>query len=382
MQKYRIFAINPGSTSTKIAMFENETQLFSSNISHKAEDLAVFTEMCEQLDYRYQIIENELAEQGISLHGVSAFVGRGGGVQTVRGGTYRVNEIMLEHSRIGVSGQHPSNLGALLADLFAGRYGGDVFVVNGPTVDEFQEVARITGLAGVYRSSIVHALNQKEVGIRYAAKTGRRYEELNLIITHIGGGVSVTAHRQGRMIDSNDIINGDGPLAPTRAGALPAVKLLRECFSGAYTEKQLYARITKNGGLVEHLGTSDAREVNRRIEAGDQYAKLIYDAMIYQIAKNIGACAAILRGVVDGIIITGGIAHDRYVVDCLKEQIGFLGKVAVMPGEFEMEALAAGALRVLCGQEKPLCYTGEPVWTDFEELRYRSGYRASMELVH
>jgi butyrate kinase len=364
-KKYKVFAVNPGSTSTKIALFEDDRNIFSANVSHDAARLKEFKDISEQLPYRRETILSELAKDNINLEGIDAFVGRGGGLVGVEGGTYAVNEIMLNHARTGFSVKHPANLGSQLAYDFAMTYGGKAFVVNPPDVDEFQPVARITGFADVFRESRGHPLNQKETGIRYAAEIGRRYEDLNLVISHIGGGVTVTAHEKGRMVDSNDVINGDGPMAPTRAGSLPAVALIKLCFSGKYTEKELYDRITKNGGLVDHLGISDVREVLKRIEDGDERAKLVYDAMIYQIGKNIGAYAAVLKGSVDAILISGGLANDPYLIRKIKDMAGNIAPIRVYAGEFEMEALANGAIRVLDGREQVKTYTGIPVWTGF-----------------
>ena len=366
MKNFKIFAINPGSTSTKIAMFEGEKEIFSKNVSHDANKLKEFKEISDQFDYRKETILKELEEAGISLEGVDAFSARGGGLVNVEGGVYRVGETLLHHATIGFTVKHPAMLGAQLANAFSKEYGGQAFVVNPPDVDEFQDVARVTGLKGVYRESRIHALNQKEIGIRYAAAKGVKYEDLNLIICHIGGGISVTAHQKGRMIDSNDIANGDGPMAPTRCGQLPVKNVIQMCFSGKYTAQEMRNKTTKTGGLVDHLGTSDAREVRAMMEEGNAYAKLIYDSMIYQIGKTAGSMAAVLHGMVDGIIFTGGISHDAYLVEKLTEMIGFIAPITVMAGEFEMEALAAGALRVLTGQEEAKEYTGVPVWKGFD----------------
>jgi butyrate kinase len=238
-------------------------------------------------------------------------------------------------------------------------------VVNPPDVDEFQDLARITGIKGLYRVSHLHALNQKETAIRYAASIGARYEDLNLVVAHIGGGISVAAHRKGRMIDGNDIVGGEGPMAPTRAGSLPAADLIRLCFSGKFSEKELLARCMKNGGFVDHLGSSDALEIKERIKQGDAYAKLAYHAMIYQIIKSIGAMAAALEGEVDGILLGGGLAHDGELVDKITAACSFIAPVHAFPGEFEMEAMASGALRALRGEEIVKTYSGEPVWRGF-----------------
>lgn len=368
MKQYKIFAINPGSTSTKVALFEGDKALFSVNVSHDAEKLKTFRDISDQFEYRKQTILEEIAKAGYPLEDVDAFVGRGGGLVSLPGGTYTVNDILYEHARVGFTVKHPAMLGPQFAKYFADLYGAKAFVVNPPDVDEFTDLARVTGWKGVYRESRIHALNQKEIGIRYAASRNKKYEEMNLIICHIGGGISVTAHERGKMVDSNDIAQGDGPMAPTRAGAIPVKDVVKACFSGAYTEKEMYERITKTGGLVDHLGTSDAREVGAMMKEGNRYAALIYDAMIYQIGKYAGSMAAVLKGKVDGIVFTGGISHDKYLVDKLSEMLSFIAPVTVMAGEFEMEALAAGAVRVLRGEEKAKEYTGVPVWNGFHEV--------------
>lgn len=363
----RILAINPGSTSTKIAVFYSCEPVFSLNIAHAAEDLKKYPTVDDQLLYRKEMVEQALRERGIDLTDIDVFVGRGGGLVPICGGTYTINDKLLEHARLGLAGKHPAQLASQICDLFSRQTGAPAFVVNPPDVDEFDEISRVTGLADVYRESRIHTLNQKEVAIRYCSAHGVRYEDSRLIVCHIGGGTSVTAHCGGRMIDSNDIMNGDGPMTPTRSGALPAVSVLRMAFSGKYTEKQLKERINKNGGLMDHLGTADAREVERRIAAGDSYAKLVYDAMIYQIAKCVGSFACTLCGKVDAILLTGGMSNSSYLTGKLREYIDWIAPVEIMAGEFEMEALAAGAVRVLEGQEKALEYTGKPVWEGFKK---------------
>jgi butyrate kinase len=365
-KKYKIFTINPGSTSTKIALFENGTMLFSANVSHDAARLKEFREIPEQYPYRKETIVNELVKRSISLEGMDAAVGRCGGMGPTTGGTFAINDLLLLHSMSGRVTKHPANLGAQLAHDFATTYGGKAFIVNPPDTDEFDLIARVSGLADVPRESKSHPLNQKEVAHRYVARLGKRYEDLNLVISHIGGGVSVTAHKKGRMIDSSNNIDGDGPMAPTRAGGIPATAIVRMCFSGKFTEKGMYDRITKNGGIVDHLGTSEVVDVLERIKKGDSYAKLVYDAMIYQIGKDIGAYATVLKGDVDAILLTGGIANDTYLVEKITDMVKYIAPVTVYAGEFEMEAMAAGALRVLTGQEQPKTYTGEPVWRGFE----------------
>ena len=368
MAEYRVLAINPGSTSTKIAVFEGETEVFKKNVTHDADELAKYATVADQLDYRVETILAVCKEQGVDLSTCDAFVGRGGGLNSCAGGTYAVNAKMLEHARRG-GGNHPAALGSQIAQKFAEQYGKKAFIVNPPDVDEFQDVARVTGLHDVFRTVSIHALNQKETAIRVAKDLGKTYETSNFIVCHTGGGVSVTAHRQGKMVDSNGIINGEGPMAPTRSGALPAVPLIDLCFSGKYTRDEMYKRITKSGGFVDHLGTSEAIEVGERAKAGDKYAELVYHAFWYQIVKEIGAMAAVLAGKVDAIILTGGISHDKDLCAYIQEMCSFIAPVEVRAGEFEMEALAAGACRVLNGEEEAKVYTGEKVFTDFEYLK-------------
>ncbi|UWG99061.1 butyrate kinase [Dehalobacter sp. DCM] len=360
-KNYKILVINPGSTSTKIALFNNEEEIFNTNISHEPEEMKCFKEVQEQLPYRRDMVERELALKGTEISDIDIFVGRGGGLVPIAGGTYEVTAKLAEHASKGMSGQHPAQLASQICKQFADRYGKHAFVVNPPDVDEFDLIARISGVKGLYRESRIHALNQKEVALRYCAAKERKYNEINLIICHIGGGISVTAHRKGKMVDSNDIMNGDGPMAPTRAGSLPYLKVIKMAYSGEYTEKELVSKLNKEGGLTDHLGTADAKEVEKRIIDGDKYAETVYNAMIYQIAKSVGSCACVLKGNVDAILLTGGISHSKYLVDTLKEYIGWISPIEVMAGEFEMEALAAGALRVMRGEEEAVVYTGQPL---------------------
>lgn len=365
----KIFVINPGSTSTKVALFEDATRIWGVNVAHSASELKRFKEIRDQLPYRLETITGELEKANISLEGVDAFAARCGGLVGLKGGVYTANDKLLEHACGCFTVSHPNTLGPQIAKALQKIYGGEVFCVNPPDVDELDDVERVTGFHEVFRQSKGHPLNQKENCIRYAASRGKKYEDMNLICCHIGGGVTVAAHRHGKYCCVNDCINGDGPMAPTRSGWVPATDLIRMCYSGDYTEQELYDRVTKNGGLTDHLGTSDAREIVERIQSGDRYAKLIYDAFIYQIAKAVGGCAIALKGHVEAIILTGGIAHDEYLVEHLSEYIGWLAPISVQPGEFEMEALAAGALRALRGEENVLEYTGIPVFSNFDYLK-------------
>lgn len=360
-ENYKLLAINPGSTSTKIAVFYNDTKIFSANIEHDADRLKKFVEISEQYPYRKEMIMDALVEEGILLEDISAFVGRGGGLASCEGGTYPVNAIMLEHAKTSFGAKHPANLGSIIANDFAETYGKTAYVVNPPSLDEFQPVARISGLASIPRKSSFHALNHKEVALRAAAEIGKSYDEVNLVIAHIGGGISIAAHKRGKAVDATDAINGDGPMAPTRTGELPAAGLISLCYSGKYTQREMSDFVTKNGGFVDHLGTSDVLEVLQRIKEGDTYAKLVFDAMIYQVGKSIGAYATVLNGAVDAIVLTGGIVRDQGLVEKITEMVSYIAPIKVYPAEFEMEALANGVLRVLNGLEQPKTYTGVPV---------------------
>lgn len=366
----RILAINPGSTSTKVAVFDGDSCVFKANVAHDAEELAKFSTTAAQLPYRRDTILSTLSEADFRVGDCTAFSGRGGGLQACVGGVYEVNQKMLEHARSGkYGGDHPAALGCQLAYEFAQSCDARAFVVNPPDTDEFCDEARFTGLAGVYRTSSIHALNQKETALRVCADRGLDYRKANLIVAHIGGGVSVTAHRQGSMVDSNGIISGEGPMAPTRIGALPVKTVVDLLSCGKKSAEEFRGLLTRNGGIVDHLGTADMLEVRSRIDRGDAYAKALYESFCYQIAKEIGAMAAVLSGKVDALILTGGIAHDLDLVEYLRDRIGFIAPIEVRAGEFEMEALAAGALRVLRCREDIKIYTGIPPFKGFDSLK-------------
>jgi butyrate kinase len=366
LKTYRILAINPGSTTTKIAVFDNDKEIFKVTLEHDANELNKFKDLSQQKPYRLEKIKEVLQEHNIPLESIDAFVGRGGGQEAMEGGTYTVNDLAYEHARIGYRAVHPCILGSQTARDLGDLYGKPSFFVNPPCVDELIDEARVSGMKEVLNRNHVHALNQKEVGHRYAESVGKNYEDLNLVIAHLGGGISITAHRKGRMIDTNDCLGGSGTFAPTRSGSVSAIGLLKMCFSGKFTEQEIYNKITKNGGLVDYLGTNDVREVRRRIAEGDKYAELILNAMIHQIKKDIGAMCAVLDGQVDAIILTAGVAHDQELVESIRKSLSFVAPVVAMPGEFEMEALARGALNVLTGKEKAKEYTGiSPVKPEF-----------------
>lgn len=359
-------AINPGSTSTKVGCFEGEKALFTVNVEHDAEELKKFPTISSQLPYRKAAICQALEEAKIDLKTVDAYVGRGGGLLAVEGGTYIVNETLLDHARRGANGvAHPAQLGSQIANEFAAQFQKPCFVVNPPDTDELTLYARMTGIKGVYRNVHLHALNLKETAIRHSNRNGCRYEDKNYIVCHIGGGISISAHEKGRMIDGNDIVGGEGPMAPTRCGEVPAMEMIKLCFSEK-DKKAVSALCTKTGGFVSHFGTSNALEVVQRASEGDQYAALIWNTMIYQIIRYIGAMAGVLHGKVDGILLGGGIVHNKELVEKITAACSWIAPVFAYPGEFELEAMAAGAIRVLSGTEDAKVYTGKPVWSPNE----------------
>jgi len=360
---YKILAVNPGSTSTKVALFENEEKAFSLTVEHSAEELGRFETISEQLPYRMQLIRQALAEQKVDLTGLSACVGRCGSVLPVEGGTYELSPLMLEHARVGINGvYHPAQLGGQIAHVFAREYGCPVFAVNPPEVDEFEPLARLTGIRGIQRESHLHALNLKETAIHHARLMGESYEQRNYIVCHIGGGISVTAHRKGRMVDGNDIAKGLGPIAPTRCGTIPVGYLLEYSKASGEPVEKLMKLCTRSGGVVSLLGTSDMKSVAEKALAGQHPEKLVWDAMIYGICKEIGAMAAVLEGDIDGILLSGGLVFNENLVEQITRRCGFLAKVYAYPGELEMEAMANGVLRVLRGEEQAKQYSGVPVF--------------------
>ncbi len=353
----KILVVNPGSTSTKMAVYDDEKPLLLRNISHTAEQLAPFGNIIEQQDFRRQLILDELKQAGIALQ-FDAVIGRGGLVKPIAGGVYEINSQMLNDTLHGcVMHSHACNLGCLIAHEIASSIPGcRSFIADPGVVDELSPLARISGSPLMPRIAIWHALNQRAIARRYARGIGKEYEDLNLIICHLGGGISVAAHEHGRAIDANNALDGEGPFSPERAGSLPAVDLIRLCFSGKYNEQQLLKRIAGKAGLNAHLGTNDMREILERIKNGDSHAKLIVEAMLYHIAKNIAAESAVLCGNIDAILLTGGLAHSEYVVNELRRRVGFLAPVYCFPGEDEMEALALNALAVLQGRREAKVY--------------------------
>lgn len=353
----KILVINPGSTSTKVAVYEDEKPILLRNIAHSAEELAPFGNITEQQEFRRQLVLDELKMADISME-FDAVIGRGGLVKPISGGVYEINQRMLDDTLHGcVMHSHACNLGCLLAHEIAAQIPGcRSFIADPGVVDELSPLARISGSPLMPRICIWHALNQRAIARRYARGIGKEYEDLNLIICHLGGGISVAAHEKGRAIDANNALDGEGPFSPERAGSLPAVDLIRLCFSGKYNEEELLKRIAGKAGLNAHLGTNNMREILKRIQQGDEHAQLIVDAMIYHIAKNIAAESAVLCGHVDAILITGGMAHSDYIISRLRKRIEFLAPVYTFPGEDEMEALALNALAVLQGKREAKLY--------------------------
>ncbi|MBU5425760.1 butyrate kinase [Tissierella pigra] len=352
----RLLIINPGSTSTKIAVFDDEKSIFEETLRHSVEELSPYEKIYDQYEFRKNIIVNILEKNDITIDSLDGVVGRGGLLNPIEGGTYEVNDLMLEDLRIGKKGEHASNLGGIIAYEIAKEVGKRSFIVDPVVVDELQDVARVSGLKEIERTSIFHALNQKAVARRHAKELGQNYEDLNLIVVHLGGGVSVGAHEKGKVIDVANALDGEGPFSPERAGSLPVGDMIKLCYSGKYTYNEVKKMLTGNGGIVSYLKTNDAREVTERIANGDKYAELIYNAMAYQVAKEVGACAAVLKGKVDGILLTGGIAYDKLFTSWVEESVKFIADVTIYPGEDELTALAEGGLRVLRGEEAAKVY--------------------------
>jgi len=353
----RILAINPGSTSTKIAVFDGKEQVLVKNIKHTTEELSEYEKITDQTDFRRSVIINELEENKIPLTSIEIVIGRGGLIKPIPSGIYKVNELMKEHLYIGFSGEHASNLGGLIADNIAQAIGLSASYIADPVVvDELLPVARISGHPLFERVSIFHALNQKAVARQYARDIGKNYDELNLIVAHMGGGVSVGAHEKSRVIDVNQALDGEGPFSPERAGTLPTGQLVNACFSGKYTKDEVKKMLVGKGGYVGYFGTNDAYQIEKDAEAGDEKANLIQNAMAYQIAKAVGEAAVVLRGKVDAILLTGGIAFGKPIVDEITRYIDWIAPVKVYPGEDEMRALAFNALLILNSETKPKNY--------------------------
>jgi butyrate kinase len=346
---YKILSINPGSTSTKVALYEDENELYCTNIEHGTEELKGYEKITEQLDFRLESVRKEIARQNTDLSELSAVVGRGGMFPPISAGGYLVNEDMKRMIYGDKVVDHASNLGALIAASIADPLGIPAYIYDAVSADEFCDLARVTGFPEYSRRNFSHVLNTKAMGRKYAKEKGGAYSDFNLIIAHLGGGISISAHKKGRIIDS--ISDDGGPFSPERSGSVPLNFIVELCYSGKYTKGEVLRKIRGGGGLKAHLDTADCRQIEERIAAGDEHAKLVYEAMGYQIAKGIGTICPVFDGPIDAIILTGGVAFSKMITDMVKEKVSFIAPVAVYPGENEMESLTLGALRILREEE-------------------------------
>lgn len=365
---YRILTINPGSTSTKAAIYENDQEIWNANITHSADELNAFESLGDQGPFRRDAVLSAIAEAGLDANAFDAVVGVGGvGLAGVRYGTYAINDIMLDDAASGKYATHPNNLGVIIADELARACDAKAYAAGMASSEEFHNVAHVGGFAETPRRCCVHMLNTKEVALRHAASQGKHYQDMNLVIAHVGGGITVAAHRHGLVIDGTDGVDQEGPMTPNRPGTVKLVSFMKLIAGKDLAEQKKL--VSTQGGFVSHLGTNDALEVKRMIEAGDEYAALVYDALLYQVGGWIGHMAAVLEGDVDGIILTGGLMNDDYAADYITRMTSWIAPVSVYPGELEGEALAAAALRVLRDEEELLEYTGNPVWDGFGDLK-------------
>jgi len=359
VSRENILVINPGSTSTKTAVYNiNGVRVVQKNLSHSSEDLGKFKKVTDQYEYREKIILDWLKEEKIETESLLAVVGRGGLLKPIPGGTYKVTDAMVEDLKAGVQGEHASNLGGIIAKIIGDLEGIPAFIVDPVASDELEDIARISGMPEVPRRSLVHALNIKAVARRAAKDMGKSVEEVNFIMAHLGGGISIAPLRRGKIVDVSGADDG-GPFSPERTGGLPVGELVKMCFSGKYTQEEMLKKILRRSGLTGYLGTHDARDVERMIQNGDKNADLVFDAMAYQIAKELGSMAAVLKGQVDAIVLTGGLAYSRLLCERIIRRVEFIAPVKIYAGEDEMQALAEGAIRVLKGEEKAKIYEDE-----------------------
>ena len=353
---YKLLIINPGSTSTKIGVYEDETPIIVETLRHSSDEINAYASIFDQYQFRKDVILKVLKDKNFDINTLNAVVGRGGLLKPIESGTYEIGETMLKDLKAGVQGQHASNLGGIIANAIGKSLNIPSFIVDPVVVDELQDIARISGMPEIERISIFHALNQKAVAKRYAKEIGKKYEDLNLIVVHMGGGVTVGAHKAGKVIDVNNGLDGDGPFSPERSGGLPVGTLIKMCYDGKFTLDEMKKKITGKGGMVAYLNTNDFIEVEKRALAGEKEYKIIFDAFVYQVAKEIGKCAAVLSGKVDTIILTGGIAYSKAVDGGIKEMVSFIAPITIYAGEDELLALAQGGLRVLNSEEKAKVY--------------------------
>lgn len=366
-RKYKLLVINPGSTSTKVSLFENEASLFEHSLFHDAPELLKYPHVNDQIPFRYRVILDMLHQEGVDPASIDVFVGRGGSACTQPGGVTKIDQKLYDDTVAAVGGsEHPAKLGVMLAWKFACEYGREAYTLNPTNVDEYGEYARLTGIRGVYRVSHSHVLNQKAVAEAHAEKLGRRYEDCNFIVAHIDGGITVSAHDHGRMVDGNMGADGEGAFTPTRIGSVPVLALLDWLENHTLDEARLLC--SRAGGFVSLFGTADSDAIHAKVEAGDKKASLVWNTMIYQICKMIGEMSAVLRGQVDGILLTGGLMRFDDIAAGIRERCGWIAPIAVYPGEMEQEALAWGALKAVRGEVAPLRYTGVPVWQGFGDI--------------
>lgn len=348
---YSVLTINIGSTSTKVGLFRGDTPLFEETRNHEASDLSPFQTFVDQYPFREKIIEQILQEKGVRLEDIDLIVSRGGGTKPLSSGAYRINQAMCDDLLSGRYDKHPANLGPVISFRLANRIDRPAIIFDSPVSDEFEPLARYSGLPEIQRRSGFHVLSQKAVARKVAEEIGKGYEEANLIVAHLGGGISIGAHREGRIIDASHAIE-EGPFTPERSGSLPIIEVAKLCFSGQYSQAQLQKKFAGQGGLTGYLGTHDARLIEKRISEGDKDSLLVYQAMAYQISKEIGAMATVLNGEVDAIVLTGGLTQSQMLTGWIAERVGFIAPVMVFPGEGEMKALAEGGLRFLQGDEE------------------------------
>ena len=357
MKSSRILVINPGSTSTKIALYDNSICSLLKTLHHSVAELAPYKTISDQFDFRKGVVLSELVHDRINLNSINIVIGRGGLTYPLKSGVYYINELMVEHCRKGVMGEHASNLGSLIAYDIAKMHPGTIALIADPVVtDEMDDIARVSGHPLFKRLSIFHALNQKAVARQHASKIGKHYDELDLIVVHLGGGITVGAHHNGRVIDVNNGLDGEGPFSPERSGTLPAGAIIEMCFSGKYTKDEIHSMVSGQGGLVAYMGTNDAHELEILAYKGDEKAAFYLEAMAYQVSKSIGEMATVLKGKIDGILITGGIAYDRKLMAMIRERVEFMAPVSIYPGQDELKALAMNALMVARGEIKAIVY--------------------------
>ncbi len=357
MKSSRILVINPGSTSTKIALYDNSICSLLKTLHHSVAELAPYKTISDQFEFRKGVVLSELVHDRINLNSINIVIGRGGLTYPLKSGVYYINELMVEHCRKGVMGEHASNLGSLIAYDIAKMHPGTIALIADPVVtDEMDDIARVSGHPLFKRLSIFHALNQKAVARQHASKIGKHYDELDLIVVHLGGGITVGAHHNGRVIDVNNGLDGEGPFSPERSGTLPVGAIIEMCFSGKYTKDEIHSMVSGQGGLVAYMGTNDAHELEILAYKGDEKAAFYLEAMAYQVSKSIGEMATVLKGKIDGILITGGIAYDRKLMAMIRERVEFMAPVSIYPGQDELKALAMNALMVARGEIKAIVY--------------------------